>query len=377
MKRGNIFLLGAVLTSLIITLDLVWNLPVGVRTVLFLLAGLALTYYAALSYKLDREKEALEDIIAIAKEIEKLVAHKAFSWPVEEWIKRVIPCGEVVYGLEGENKGRKEVLARLLAGADSEKGMIINHPSELKKLGLKGEVKSLLVLPMKNEEKEGVFCFNSQEGGFSRYDLTLLKLLLDKVTKEKRRMVMQGEREKWLRELVYVMLRALESTTPLFSGHGERVEKIALLLGEKLGLTEEEKEVLSLAALLHDIGRSIPHPEEEGEKDLHAVYGAELFPQDGRLGEIREAIYYHHERYDGSGIPEGLKYDEIPFISRIIAVADVYDAVVYINREDENLNHDLGRAVIKKAQGRLFDPLVVTAMEEVEKEIEAVYSAAR
>lgn len=376
MQRKNIIGLGAALTALVITLDLLWSLSPWIRAAVFLGAGLAATYYAALSYKLDREKEALEALWEGTKGLDKIANSKEVGFYTEKLIREMIPCAEVFYGTDGSREERldkvfwQNLQARLETGS---RGLILNRQEEIKALGGAEKIKSLLLYG--DREGKYVLCLNSSRGGFNRYDLRILAFLLDKVKEAEKKMAEAKGNLDGKKELIYVLLEALERNVPLFLGHGKRVEKIALLLGERLGLTPEEKEVLTWAALLHDIGRFIPHEAEEGEKDRHAVCGAELFPTAGMLGEIRKAVYYHHERYDGSGFPAGLSYEEIPFTSRIIAVADVYDAVVYINREEgEELNHALGRAVIKRATGTLFDPLVVAAMEEIEKEVEAIYT---
>lgn len=376
MKRKNIVWLGAALTAFMVTMDLLWTISPWIRAAVFLGAGLTATYYAALSHKLDREKEALEGLWKGEKGLDKLVGREEAASYIERWVKELIPCAEAFYGTDGSWGERlgQDFAQNLQARLQGDNRGIVLNKEEIKSLGGGGKIESLLLY----SDREGryVLCLNSREG-FSRYDLQVLRFLLDKVGEVEKRMKGSKEFADSSKEFIYILLEALERNAPLFLGHGKRVEKIAVLLGEKLGLTPEEKEVLAWAALFHDLGRCIPHEGEEGERDRHAVYGAELFPETGMMGEIRKAVYHHHERYDGSGFPEGLSYEGIPFISRIIAVADMYDAVVYINREEgEELNHALGRAVIKRASGSLFDPLVVAAMEEIEKEVEAVYEEA-
>jgi len=94
-----------------------------------------------------------------------------------------------------------------------------------------------------------------------------------------------------------------------------------------------------------------------------------LIPAVGIFEQVREAVEYHHERYDGSGYPLGLSQTDIPFLARIIAVADVYDAVTRLCSEEERLDHQTALGVIKKATGTIFDPLVVVALEEVANEV--------
>lgn len=176
---------------------------------------------------------------------------------------------------------------------------------------------------------------------------------------------------------------ALNATEPgeAFRGHSQRVLTLALALGHRLRLSEEESKILEYAALLHDIGKALDPAEdgspqeknrdsEELETDEttaardHASLGAALIPDEGLWHEVREAVLYHHERYDGSGFPAGLKRYDIPLASRIIAVADVYDALTWLAPEEERLKAEAALGAIKRATGIWFDPLVVVAMEE-------------
>lgn len=374
MKTKDTVLIGAVVTTFLITVEMIWNLPSFAWAAFILVGGLLATYYAALSQKLGQEKEALKGLLDADKGLAFVDTSSEINDYYDKWIKQLIPCEKIFY--YSQMKDMTNINLQVLTDWQEKmkrenRGLIIDKPEEIKKIGLDEKVKSLLALPVNGEDF--IYCINSRQNAFTRYDLKVLEYLSDNVRNYKEGLIMSEEREKFYQSVISLLVDALEKNAPLFYGHGKRVKKIAVLLGEKLGLSDEEKEVLSWAAILHDIGRCIPHEEQEGEIDKHAVYGAELLPVEGMLGQIREAIYYHHERYDGSGIPEGLKYDQIPFISRIIAVADVYDAVVYINREDEEINHALGMAVIKRATGTLFDPLVVVAMEEIEENVKKVY----
>lgn len=373
MKTKDTVLIGAVVTTFLITIEMIWNIPSFIWAAVILAGGLLATYYAALSQKLRKEKEALEVLRQADRALDSADTSLKLKDYYDKWVKHLIACEKIFY--YSEINDMTNINLQVLKDWQEEmkrenRGLIIKKPEEVKKLGLEG-VKSLLALPING--KDFIYCVSSEQNAFTGYDLKILEYLRDKAENYKGGLIMSEDREKFYKAVIDILVHALEKNAPLFYGHGQRVEKIAGLLGEKLGLSAEEKEVLSWAALLHDIGRCIPQEEQEGEIDNHAVYGAELLPAEGILGKIREAVYYHHERYDGSGIPRGLKYDDIPFISRIIAVADVYDAVVYINREDDQINHALGMAVIKRATGTLFDPLVVVAMEEIEENVKKVY----
>lgn len=120
--------------------------------------------------------------------------------------------------------------------------------------------------------------------------------------------------------------------------HCQRVAEFSLQIARKLDLPEDQIEKLGQAAMLHDIGkifipRSILYKEgrltlEEWEIiKQHPVKGAEIISKKTYPADIIEGILYHHEHYNGSGYPEGLAEKEIPLFSRIIAIADAYDAM--------------------------------------------------
>jgi len=164
-------------------------------------------------------------------------------------------------------------------------------------------------------------------------------------------------------------VQALESHQPIFIGHSQRVAHISRLIGQRLGVTAEELRELVYSALLHDIGRGTAPLEEQAEMD-HASLGQLMIPSTPSLEAIKSAVYHHHERYDGSGYPLGLKHTEIPLAARIIAVADMYDALTALAADQNSCDHHQALQIIKKAIGTQFDPLVVVAFEEVAAELE-------
>lgn len=120
--------------------------------------------------------------------------------------------------------------------------------------------------------------------------------------------------------------------------HSERVTALALRLGRSLGLGPGELEALELAAMLHDVGKiSVPEAilNKPGRLDAgewecmrrHPVCSEEIVRRVHPLGEVARVVRHHHERVDGAGYPDRLRGSEIPFLSRLIAVVDAYDAM--------------------------------------------------
>lgn len=143
------------------------------------------------------------------------------------------------------------------------------------------------------------------------------------------------------RDLLYMMVKAIETRDPYTSGHSRRVALLARRIGESLRLPSKTCESIETAALLHDIGKidaayveilrkpSQLSPEERRVIQAHAVKGAELIESLSSFGKnIIAAVRHHHERYDGNGYPDGLSAQTIPLGARIIMICDSVDAML-------------------------------------------------
>jgi putative nucleotidyltransferase with HDIG domain len=158
------------------------------------------------------------------------------------------------------------------------------------------------------------------------------------------------------------------------AGHSRRVRSISLAIGEELGLTAEEMEVLEQAALLHDIGKiAIPdaillkpgrlEPEEWKVMRSHAEEGARIIARLGFVEPVVPVIRHHHERLDGSGYPDGLRGEEIPLLARIVHVADALDSMITTRVYRPRVDAVAAVAEIRSATGSQFCPAVVAAFE--------------
>lgn len=182
------------------------------------------------------------------------------------------------------------------------------------------------------------------------------------------------------RNTVIALSSAVDTRDAYTAGHSERVSKMALLIGKQMALTDQELKELELAALFHDIGKiGIPDSVLNKADKLNAAEFNYIksHPEIG-IGILKNIefingeipiILHHHERYDGKGYPAGLSKDEIPLGSRIIAVADTYDAMTSDRPYRRSLSHDAAIEEIVKNQNTQFDKNVVNAFVEIFKEI--------
>jgi putative nucleotidyltransferase with HDIG domain len=154
--------------------------------------------------------------------------------------------------------------------------------------------------------------------------------------------------------------------------HSHAVGQLAARIGDCLGLTPEEVELLRIAGLLHDLGKvavpehilSKPGPLSETEHEAiaqHPLVGYRMLAS-LRIEPVATWVLHHHERYDGQGYPDGLAGDEIPIGSRILLVADAYEAMTTDRLYRTTQSADDAFREIRRCAGSQFDPLVVDAL---------------
>jgi HD-GYP domain-containing protein (c-di-GMP phosphodiesterase class II) len=172
-----------------------------------------------------------------------------------------------------------------------------------------------------------------------------------------------------------VLLRlaeAFNADDPITSGHGWMLVEYAEAIMQKLGASPVMKKTVGLAALLHDIGKiGVPDPiiYKPGELDAnewrvmhkHSAIGAGIILFVSRLAGVAEIVRTHHERYDGSGYPSGLKRDAIPLGARVVGVVDTYDAMTRPRPYHPARSREEAIKEIIRCRGREFDPRVVDA----------------
>lgn len=175
------------------------------------------------------------------------------------------------------------------------------------------------------------------------------------------------------------LVQALEMRDFETHGHAERVVTFSLRLGHELGLNKKELRDLELGALLHDIGKiGVPDnilrkPAKLDENEwvkmrLHPIHGQKLLRNIPFLNMAAKVVLQHHEKWDGTGYPYGLRGEDIDLGARIFAVVDAFDAIISDRVYRKGSSYQEALSEIRKCSGTQFDPLVVEAFESIPPE---------
>lgn len=169
------------------------------------------------------------------------------------------------------------------------------------------------------------------------------------------------------------LANALEAKDHYTRGHSERVAALSRRVASTLGLAPAVVDLVGQAGLLHDIGKiGVPEailkkpgplsPEEWQIMRAHPVIGAQIVAPFEFFQGAARVIRHHHERWDGSGYPEGLAREDIPLEARIVAVADVFDALTSARSYRAALSRDAACAFLAQEAGRTLDETIVAAL---------------
>ena len=172
------------------------------------------------------------------------------------------------------------------------------------------------------------------------------------------------------------LVATLDARDQYTAGHSAAVAIYARDIAQRIGLTEEQQELVHLCGLVHDIGKiglpagllEKPGPltlEERRQMEQHSAIGERILRNVDDYSEIADVVRSHHERIDGMGYPDGVAGDEIPLLARIIGVADAYDAMTSDRPYREALPSRVARMRLAQAVGTQFDTAVVAGFEAI------------
>lgn len=183
--------------------------------------------------------------------------------------------------------------------------------------------------------------------------------------------ILRRDLDSYMVGMIESMIATLEAKDTYTHGHSERVSRYSMAIADELQLSKEVKTSLLMSSLCHDIGKiGIPDailrkaallsPDEYEEMKQHPIIGANIVGHLPNVKKILSGVKYHHEKWDGSGYPEGLAGEDIPFFGRIVAVADVFDAMISGRTYSGFMDSD---DAVQKLAGEveLFDPDILKA----------------
>ncbi len=173
--------------------------------------------------------------------------------------------------------------------------------------------------------------------------------------------------EKAYLDSIETLRYTVEAKDPYTKGHSDRVSAYSVLIGQKLGLSEDDIKTLRVGGLFHDIGKiGIPDSillkeakltdDEYSEIKNHPSIGAHILCNAEVFKDIIPIVKHHHERYDGKGYPGRLKSDDIPYLARIATIADTFDAMTSKRTYRDAMPIDFVKEEIARCAGTQFDP---------------------
>ena len=346
-------------------------------------------HFGTLSAMNEIDRAALSQL-DVSRIVETVLAH----------VPRALPCDTVSVALS--RRGRSDppwhLIATDRAGIARDAREIHPSPAQLRELNEHAEflvkhagedgdpvfrapaldgrrVGSYLVLPLfLKQQLSGFVALGYAElPTLEPEDLVRARQLADQVTValSNSRLLEELDAMNW--GTLETLARTIDAKSPWTAGHSQRVTRLALQIGRELGLSEADMTILQRGGLLHDLGKiGVPvdildkparlTPEETVVMRSHVTIGARLLQPIEAFAPAIPIVLYHHEQWDGSGYPEGLAGEAIPFLPRLLTVPDVFDAL------GSDRPYRAGWAFadtvehIQSRSGKLFDPMVVDAL---------------
>jgi putative nucleotidyltransferase with HDIG domain len=346
-------------------------------------------------YKADTAFKNIEDLQLLLDNLlaiimESIPASRGFVFLIQRDTGALIPYARRPPAPEGgtDDDGEIVVSQTIIQTAVRQKSSIISSDALVDERFMHSrsvtalDVRSAMCAPLVSRGNVlGIVYVDSHKANsFTRRDLALFSALALKVGVAVDNARLYDDLRSLFYNTVETLVRTIQAKDQYTAGHSTRVSRYALMIADKLGLSTKEKHQLYLAAMLHDIGKiGVPDDllnrpgnlsdEEMARVRSHVQVGASMIEMLGEMHPIVPLIRHHHECYDGSGYPDGLKGDQIPLVSRIIAVADMYDAMTSDRPYRRRRTHQFAVDEILSASGTKIDPRVAEAFLDVLKDI--------
>ncbi len=224
-----------------------------------------------------------------------------------------------------------------------------------------------------------VILIRAQEVPYGPKEFNLFNIFISQISLQVENCIFYTRLQDLNKEIIRSIVKAVEAKDYYTKGHSEKVAFYAVRLGNRLNLSKEDLDCLYWAGVLHDVGKiGIPDnilnkpgkltKEEFEVMKQHPVIGMEILSQLTTMKEILPLVYYHHERIDGKGYPEGIKGDQIPRLTKILSVVDAFDAMTSDRAYRKAMEWDKVKSILQEGKGSQWDPDLVNVWIDVVEE---------
>ena len=299
---------------------------------------------------------------------------KAITWVPLSSSEPVVHSGEI-----GTLKGN--AFRALLPMIQTDGTLIVNNPES----PADPEVKRMIAVAATTQTTLGwLIALNPRdERAFNASDTELLQPVASLIATQQANARVYSD----LKELIFGVIRALtaaiDAKDPYTSGHSERVARIAVRISEELSMSPTQRGDLYVMGLLHDVGKigvddavlkkaGPLTPDEYRQVQAHVPIGVHILSDLKRLSHLLPGVRHHHESYDGTGYPDGLAGEAIPFEARILAVADSYDAMSSTRPYRKRLSPGQIDDILRKGANVQWDPKIIDALFACRSDVEMI-----
>ncbi|HEU4760352.1 MAG TPA: HD domain-containing phosphohydrolase, partial [Dehalococcoidia bacterium] len=289
----------------------------------------------------------------------------------EEALARVFPQG-IPYG---EGVAGWAILHRRIAASRN----VFQDPryDQLRELAVAAGFVASAAAPVELEQDlygALLVCY-ADERDFAADELTRLERLARQTELAIRSVHQRSTLARFAFDTALALTEAIESRDPYTGGHCRRLAEYAARIASKLALPVRDIEVVRLGAALHDMGKIVVPdsilkkpgrltPEEYAIVKQHCYSGGQICKRVGFLMDAYPIVYHHHERWDGTGYPDGLKDERIPIGARVVAVVDAYDAITTDRPYRDAVSHEEAAEILRQGAGSQWDPAVARVFLE-------------
>ena len=251
-------------------------------------------------------------------------------------------------------------------------------------------IQNLIAVPLivAGESRGWLAAFNCVEReGFSQVEANLFSSVATILGIHRENTDLFRDQSELVAGVVHALTSAIDAKDSFTSGHSDRVARISVHLGQQLGCGPQDLKTLYLAGLLHDVGKigidddvlrktgELNDREFEQVKQ-HPRIGCQILADLRKFQHVLPVVLHHHEAWDGTGYPSGLRGEEIPLFARIVAVADAFDAMASLRPYRPGMPLEQLNAILRDNSGTQWDPAVVEAFFAIEPELVSILRAA-